>query len=590
LTDEPLPILRPPHPDRPRLEPPAAAPRRALIAARIYIAILILVFVGIGARVAQLQIAPSPQIEQRLDGQYGRIPMIARRGAIVDVRGRPLAITSLATRLFIDTKLIDHPMGFGETVGNELGYDPVAVDRAIGRNPHGRFIVIDHRMDKAAQQRLADLDLPGLATQRWPARDYPHGVRAGQLLGGVGREGDGLEGIELSYNAQLDGREGRLRYLRDVARAPMWVDHVDYRPPRDGMPVRLSIDLFVQAIAEDALKAACEQFEAEAGQVIVMNPWTGEVLAMANWPAYDPATISKTPPEVRRNRCVTDAFEPGSIFKPFVWAVATERNAANPKELIDCTTSGVYVSPRGRRLRDSHAVGEVTWAEVLIHSSNIGMAIVAQRMGETELYQAVKRFEFGQPTGSDLPGESPGIVNPRRQWNHYSVTSVPMGQEIAATPLQMVRAFCAITNGGTLVTPTIVPPDDRRLDARGHEVLSLAAAEQTRDVLRRVVTEGTGTRADTERYAVFGKTGTAQSPDLVNGGYLDKKYVASFIGGAPFEAPQVVVGCFVRHPNAEKGYYGSQVAAPVVSRVIDETLTYLGQRAERRDAPTAMQD
>jgi cell division protein FtsI (penicillin-binding protein 3) len=367
----------------------------------------------------------------------------------------------------------------------------------------------------------------------------------------------------------------------------LWLDGAGYRPPHAGRSLRLSLDLVIQSIAEEELEERCLAYDAPQGQLIVMQPHTGEILAMANYPRFDPRDLSKASPEDWRNRCVTDAFEPGSTFKPFVWSLATEGGLAEPAEIIDCTSGGVYYSDEGRRLRDSKAMGRITWEEVLSHSSNIGMAKVAQRTDADRLHAMVSAFGFGRPTGSGLPGEIGGLLRPAEQWTHYSMTSIPMGQEIAVTALQMVRGYATLVNGGRLVRPSILAVDEPMLEeltpprsAGGWSIIQRVISGETSALvcraMRRSVLAGTGRRARSRLYPLFGKTGTSQIPDLVRGGYRDRAYVASFIAGAPYHAPELVVGCFIHEPNPKKGYYGGLVSGPVVKNVIERSLSYLG--------------
>ncbi len=398
----------------------------------------------------------------------------------------------------------------------------------------------------------------------------------------MGVDGVGLEGLERSLNNPLGGKPGALGYLRDAFAKPLWVERPEYKPPVDGRAVSLSLDVVIQAIAETQLRETCERFSAPEGQLIVMDPYTGEILAMANYPAFDAGRLAQSKPDDWRNRCVTDVFEPGSTFKPFVWAAAIEAGLATPELTIDCTDVGVYRTSKGRRIRDVHAHGRIAWDDVLVKSSNIGMAIVGQQMSPTQMYRAVRAFGFGSVTGSRLPGEVSGLVTPFEKWNHYTLTSVPMGQEIAVTALQLVTAFGVISNGGYLVRPTILAVRPSSSPTPIYErVLEQATAVHTRHVLRRVVTEGTGHRANSGLYGIFGKTGTAQIADPVNGGYLADQYVSSFVGGAPFDEPRVIVICAVHRSDVSKGYHGGTVAAPAVRRVIEETMVYLGVRPRR---------
>lgn len=556
-----------------------AGASRVLVVGRVMAVLLTVVLLGLIGRVLQLQTQAPPQITERLDSQRSTATLAGRRGTLLDRRGRMLAVTRTARRLFIDTALITERNTFSERVGYTLGMDPIEIEKAIGKRSRSRYIVIDKRLDEERLAKLQDVknELAGLATESIIVRDYPYGTLAGQVIGFVGADGKGLEGMERLLDEKLRGVPGKYRYLRDSRGQPLWVEAASYTPNTDGQTVRLSLDITIQAIAETYLAETVQKYRAESGQMIVMDPHTGEVLAMANFPQFDPTAFASQDASKWRNRCVTDVFEPGSIFKPFIWAAATQLGYAKPTELIDCTTSGVWRSSEGRRLRDAHAHGVLTWEGVLIQSSNIGMAIVGERIGAKHLHGIVKAFGFGEPTGSGLPGEIGGIVNPLDKWTHYSITSIPMGQEISVTPLQMVRAFSAIANGGYLVTPTLLALDADEAGQQIRErVLSETVAAKTRDVLGRTVTEGTGRKANSKLYALFGKTGTAQLPDLVNGGYFQDQYVASFVAGAPLDNPRLVIGCFIHKPDRSVGHYGGTVAAPPVMKVMEESLLYLG--------------
>ena len=254
------------------------------------------------------------------------------------------------------------------------------------------------------------------------------GEIAGQIIGFTGFDGNGIEGLERRFERIITPTAGSISFWRDTRRKALWVEPSQYQSPHDGTGVRLSLDAIIQSYAEQHLAQAATQYEAESGQMVVMNPQTGEILAMANYPSFDPNTFKTADKKLYRNRCVTDVFEPGSTFKPFIWAAATSQGFMRKGQEIDCTTSGVYRMPFGRRLRDSHAVGEVTWEEVLIKSSNIGMALAGMEMGNANAYAAVRHFGFGEKPGTLLPGEGIGLVTPYKKWTQYTLTSVPMGQ------------------------------------------------------------------------------------------------------------------------------------------------------------------
>ncbi len=579
-TDEPLYSEADPHPTlRPTGAPSELdrSPARVLLVGRVMIGVLTVCLILLLGRVAMLQVSPPEPIAKRVGTQRSTQKLMGRRGMILDRHGRVLASTRVAYKLFVDPMLIVDHSNFAEKVGYGLGYDPVMIDLALARRPGSRYVVLDRRLDEQRLTALKELDLPGLATDPVLVRDYPQGPLAGQVLGFVGVDGVGLAGLERVFDKELAARPGKVGYLRDARGRPLWVDSEHYQKQIDGKNIRLTIDAVIQSYAEEALAEAVTHYRAESGQLVVIDPNTGELLAIANYPGLDPNYFNKAAPQTRRNRAVTDVFEPGSIFKPIIWSALTELKAADPNEIIDTTTIGVYRTSKGRRLRDAKPHGRITWDEVLIYSSNIGMAIVAERVGAKPLYDAVVRFGFGKPTGSGLPGEVGGIVHPLNKWTHYSVTSIPMGQEISVTPLQMVRAFSAIANGGWLLTPTILPVDtveDRPAPVR---VLEQKVADYTRSVLRRQVTEGGGRKADSKLYALFGKTGTAQLPNFKDGGYYQDQYVSSFIAGAPVDNPRLVVGCFITRPDKSIGHYGGTVSAPAVMKVMEQSLLYLGE-------------
>lgn len=569
-----------------------AGAKRVLMVGRAMAIVLTLALIALLGRVLQLQTSPPPQIKERFDSQKSSATLAGRRGTILDRRGRMMAVTRTAKRLFVDPALIKDRNTFSEKVSYTLDYDPIEVEMAVSKKARSRYVVLDQRMDDERLEKLTGVDsddrIAGLATENIIVRDYPYGTLAGQLVGFVGSDSNGLEGVERLFNDRLTGKPGAYRYLRDSQGRPLWVEAASYKPNTDGQTIRLSIDVTIQSIVEMHLAETVNKYRAEAGQMVVMDPQTGEILALANFPSFDPTSFSKQDAALRRNRTVTDVFEPGSIFKPFVWAAATQLGYAKPNELFDCTTSGVWRSSQGRRLRDAHAQGVLTWDGVLVKSSNIGMAIVGERMGAKHLHGVLKAFGFGSTTGSGLAGEVSGIVHPADKWTHYSVTSVPMGQEVGVTGLQMARAFAALANGGYLVTPSIeaVGQNGHTGPAIKERVLSESVARHTREVLHRVVTEGTGKKANSKLYALFGKTGTAQLPDFKNGGYFQDQYVSSFVAGAPLDKPRLVIGCFIQKPDKKVGHYGGTVAAPPVMKVMEESLLYLGV-APSPPVPTA---
>ena len=555
--------------------------RHALNWSRGFAWLFTLALIVVLVRVAQLQHRPADNVTIRAEARDGSVTIPARRGSLLDRRGRVIAASRVGYRLFADPALIDDIDEFAAHVSGVTGLDPAVIDQTLDRRWDTRYVPLAALLGDDQMAGVRDISLSGLAWQTRAVRHYPQGALAGQLIGVVGDEHTGLDGVEYQLNRRLTGQPGAMAVLRDASRRAVWIDQRAYQSPADGLSVRLSIDMVVQSIVETQLAAACEEFNAARGQCVVMSTTDGQILAMANWPPFDPANLRTTPVERRRNMCLTDPYEPGSVFKPFVYAATLAHGVATPDEQIDCTDTGFYVSPQGRRLRDARPHGTVRCDDVVVESSNIGMAIIGQRLGAQRMFDTVRAFGFGQPTGARLPGDSIGIVNPLSKWNHYSVTSVPMGQEIAVTPLQLARGLSAFANGGRIVTPSVLADEtDQPVYIRATDP---ATADHVRAVLRRVVTDGTGRRARDSKYQIWGKTGTAQVPDRVRGGYLERQYVASFICGAPFNDPRITVVVTVHQPDPDLGYYGGTVAAPVAREVVDQTLSYLGVTPDNVD-------
>lgn len=570
---------------RPDNEPERKKQRssRLLWTSRLVIILLTVVFVGLLGRVYQLQAHPAPQISELQDSQIGKADLPAMRGGLIDRTGRVLASTRIGYRLFCDPSHILDRTVFAETVAYALDYDPVDIDRKLSGKSHLQYVLLDPRMSDEQVDKFKHLDLPGVYIEPITVRDYPQGGLAGTLLGFVGRDGDGLEGLERHWEERLQGKAGSYKFMRDYKRRRMWVSGQDYVPFDDGENIRLSIDAYIQRVCEEELAQTVEQYGADSGQIIVMQPHTGEILAIATYPTYDPNAFGDVDDEKRRNRPVTDVFEPGSIFKPFVWAGLVEMGAVRPAEIIDTTTSGAWRMDNGRVLHDVHGKGPISWHKVQVYSSNIGMAKGAQRISIEDLYDMIRSFGFGQKTGVDLPGEVPGLF---RMHSHagartYSHGSWPMGQEIGTTGIQLVRAMSVLANGGVMVTPRTeafrpadINPDHPQ--PAPQRVISKRTADATLLAMRDTVTEGTGKKANSPLYDNFGKTGTAQLPKPNGGGYYSDRYMSSFLGGAPVDKPRIVVGCFIKDPDKKIGHYGGIVAAPAFKRVVEKSLIYLG--------------
>lgn len=582
--------------------------QRIWLVARVLVVIVTLLLLALLGRVVQLQFRPEPQIADRISNRGTQTSIMPRRGAILDAKGRPLAVSSLGYKLYADpVEIGDKNLPtFAAHVGHAIGVDPAAIDQLISQKLDKReqfnaktaassddepsplrYVVLNPLLSDEQYSKIQALKLPGVGLEPRLIRHYPQGQVAGQIVGFVGVDHKGLDGLEFALDHVLNGKPGALSTLRDARRRPLWVEEGDYQPSQDGHDIQLSIDSVVQAIAETELNSVCKAHRARAGEIIVLDSRNGQILALANWPAFDPAASDRSNEILRRNRCVVDPIEPGSIFKPFLHAAATSMGLARPATIVD-TGSGLWATPYGRKLRDAHAHGSISWEQVLIVSSNIGMAKVCEPMGAKKMYDAVRAFGFGQRTGADLPGESPGILNDLKKWNKYSLSSIPMGQEISVTPLQMVKGFSAFANGGLVVSPSIIAAEAQRPIFQ--RAVDAKTAEATRYLLRRVVIEGTGRRADSKLYQIWGKTGTAQIPDRVTKTYKARAFNASFIGGAPLRDPRIICIVTVNEPDPSVAYYGGVVSAPAAKNVIEQTLTYLGVAPDNDSNPASSGD
>ncbi|MGB2820011.1 MAG: penicillin-binding protein 2, partial [Phycisphaerae bacterium] len=403
-------------------------------------------------------------------------------------------------------------------------------------------------------------------------------------------DGAGGGGLELSLDRHLRAADGRRVILADAFRRPIWPVAEQSRPPRDGCSVFLCLDAVIQDVLQNAVAASVQEFDAKWGTGVVVDPRTGEVLAMCSVPSFDPGRFQHAAAGSRTNRAVCVPFEPGSALKPVFAAAAVDAALVTYQTQVYCE-NGSYRAHRGGRISDhgSH-YGHLTVEDVVVHSSNIGMAKIGEKLGNRLQFATAHRFGFGARTDVGLPGESPGIIRPLRKWDGYSLRRVPFGQEISVTALQLAMAFSSLANGGLLMKPRLVDhvcSADGKVIWRGRpvvvrRVLKPSVAERTLAVLQQVVERGTGKRSRLEHWTSFGKTGTAEIPGP--GGYVPGAYVGSFVGGAPVSQPRVLCLISVYWPDQSKGYYGAKVAAPFVKEVLTRTLTYLNVPPDRPDA------
>jgi len=566
-----------------------------------------LLLVGGGARLAYIQARQGEELRQRAERQQRVTRVIpARRGEILDTRGRVLAGTVRRPSAFVDPYLVRDARFAAYSVAPVLGLSAAELERELvtGQSEGVRFRWLKRRLDETQVAALLEVTrsrrLRAFDILDEPTRIYPLGRVAAHVLGFVGVDAQGLAGVELAYDEVLTGTPGRRVATVDVARRRVRADDEEFEPAIDGATVILTIDTYVQQITQNALRRAFDKHQPEWATAVVMDPLTGEVLAMANLPDFDPQEaipanfneLSEAQREAHRtlwrNRAVSDSYEPGSAFKPFIAASALQEGLVRLDEVF--AINGPVRTFGRRPIRDTHAYSALAVHEIISKSSNIGMGLIGARCGMQRLHGYVRAFGFGAPTGIELPGEHSGLVQDFSRWNpSFSPQSIPIGQEIAVTPIQLVTGFSAFCNGGLLLRPRVVrgiiaadgqtladystPVVARRvLDERTAEEFRLRALVET-------VRQGTGKLAALEEYQVFGKTGTAQIAAPGGRGYQPGQYVATFVGGAPAGRPRVAVVVSVYKPTKE-GYYGGVVAAPVVKEIIAETLAYMQVPAE----------
>lgn len=483
-------------------------------------------------------------------------------------------------------------------VANLLNISPEDLIQKMDDRADSEFAKIAVRVDDKTADAIAKLRIPGLGFQPMPVRNYPLGELASHILGGISSDEVGLDGLEQRYDKVLKGKQGFLKERTDSRGQPIEVTDDNYVPPVHGQHLVLTIDANVQMIAEEELKATVDKQGAKRGEVVVMNPWTGEVLALANYPTYRTedylATADadkrrpKTEAPLVRNSVLVAPYEPGSTIKPFIASPAVQWKITRPGEVFD-VHNGHYTTSYGRHVTDVHEYSRLALWDVLVKSSNIGMAELGERMGNAKLREALADFEFGRPTGIELPGESGGVLYSLPKWTKFSTESVSQGYEVMVTPLQLARGMCAIANGGKLLRPTILKgvvdpagdvaaiPATRPGASEARQALEPETCAQIRRVLADVLVRGTGSHARSDIYNVFGKTGTAHLTEPGKKVYSQDKYTSSFIGAAPYEHPQLVVA-FIIHEAKKNGknYYGGTTAAPGAVQVLERSLRYMG--------------
>jgi len=589
-----------------RNSPPLAGRERRTII--FFLLLLIGAFLALIGRCLYLQyIRTDHYTGICLRQQRSFYPQKPQRGVILDRRGRVLAASNRIPIIFAEPRLIKDPKTTSNKLAPIVDMGAHEICKLIMESRNPGFVKIKAGVDENQCEAASKIYAVGVQYD-WQ-RHYPMCRLAAQTVGFTSLDNRGLGGIEFQYDTELSGTSGQNIFLADVHRRPIcliresWIVNreLNHEPqttnhePRDGCGIILTLDATIQEFARAELMKQYKSYEAESAVAIVAEPASGAILALVSLPDFDPGSAWSADPDNFRNRALTDQFEPGSIIKPIVAAIALDAGVVNRQEKIFCENGNYVGRGFGRIGEYRRGFGDLTLREILVESSNIGMAKIGQRLGKEKLYKGLKFFGFGKKTGVDLPGEAEGLLRPVSQWTGYSVTRIPFGQEISVTAIQLIQAFCILANKGLLVQPYLVramvdtngkirkSQIANRKSQIGYVIRPEVAKWIISDALTGVVEEGTGKKAKLEKWQVFGKTGTAQIANATGGGYVENAYIASFLAGAPAGNPAVVVLVSIHKPNVGlgKGYTGGTVAAPVASAILEKTLNYLGARDSR---------
>jgi cell division protein FtsI (penicillin-binding protein 3) len=547
---------------------------------RLYLlaAFFILWFAIIAIRLSWLQLVNYGEYTQRATRQQQRsIEVSAVRGNIYDRNGNDLAMTVNVDSIFAVPSEIPDIHGTARILGRILNVDAAEIETRM--HASHAFAWVARKVDNNQSSRVRALNLKGIYFQKESKRFYPKHELAAQVLGYVGMDDEGLGGVERVYQENLAGKPGRMLISMDAKRR--WFGRVE-KDPDPGENVVLTVDEKIQYVAERELQQAMDETHAAAGTVIVENPHTGEILALANRPTFDPNLLKKADPNSLKNRAVSDIYEPGSTFKIVTLAAAMEEKLARPDDVVDCQMGSIVVN--GLRIHDHKAYGDLTVAQILEKSSDVGAIKLALRLGEERFDRYIRGFGFGSQTGIELPGETRGMTKPVSRWSKVSIGAISMGQEIGVSPVQLISLISTIANDGVYIPARIIagttpPRSTPQLiafrPALGRRVISPLTAARMKSMMEGVVLRGTGKNAILDGYSSAGKTGTSQKVDPATGRYSHRQHVASFAGFAPVNNPAISILVVLDTPGTYPRDQGGDVAAPVFRRVAQQVLAYM---------------
>ncbi|HXG56720.1 MAG TPA: penicillin-binding protein [Vicinamibacterales bacterium] len=547
--------------------------------------------VGIEARLVYLQVISHGRMMTLANRQQLKtVTPPAKRGEILDRNGRVLAYSVDAETVGADPTEVVNPETTAQQICSALDEcDGVKLKYLAGRLRRDKhFVNLERQVSPDAARRIRTLALPGIALYKESRRYYPKRELAAHVLGYVGMDNIGLAGLESAYDARIRGREGRMLLQTDARQHALAVR--EERPATAGDSLELTIDQYLQHIAERELRAGVDEHNAAGGTAVIMQPQTGEILALANYPTFNPNAFKAAHETTRKNRAIQDIYEPGSTFKLVTASAALEEGLLQPTDMIDCAPG--FITFPGRVIRDVHAYGALSFEDVIVKSSNVGAIKAGLKIGPERLGLYINRFGFGHRLSPDFVGESPGIVwNPARL-DSSALASISMGYQIGVTPLQMAAAVSSVANGGNLIEPRVVRAfirNGRREPVAAKSLrrtVSPATAATMTQIMEAVVDRGTATAAKINGYTIAGKTGT--SAKLVNGRYSKSEYNTSFVGFIPSRKPALTIIVVIDSPHGRVTAYGGTVAAPVFQRIADAALRHMGIGPTINPAPPVM--
>lgn len=563
--------------------------KKRVVTVGILFALFYMVICG---KAVYLQVFRGSWLSKKAAEQYNKsLTFKGKRGAIYDRNHRELALSVDVTSVAAYPKKISDPVKTAKALAKELDMDHAGLYRKLSSKRN--FVWVKRQISPKESARVKEIGISGMDFISEHNRFYPNRNLAAQVLGFTGTDGRGLEGLEFFYDSLLGGNEGEYTMLKDahgrgIVSRNMTSGGPDYENEPSiqdllniysGKNLILTIDESIQYIAEKELRRAVTTHDAKSGLVVVMAPFTGEILSIAHYPFFNPNVFSKSRPEDWRNRAVTDAFEPGSTMKIFTAAAALESGICKPENRFYCEKGRYRVGDY--TIHDIKRSEWLTLSNIIRYSSNIGIVKVAETIGPEIMYNNLKNFGFGEKTGIDSPGETTGILADYRRWSKIDQGTIAYGHGISVSAVQLITAVSAIANGGVLMKPYLVQavidhtgePVKRNLPKERKRVLSPETAVTLKHMMQAVIEKGgTGEKAQVEGFMACGKTGTAQKLDE-NGGYSKEKYLSSFVGFAPMDKPEITVLVVINEPKGD--YYGGLVAAPVFQKVVKETLHYL---------------